>query len=411
MALTSIESPSSTALTETSKVSGVISDTDLSGHGAKITAPQNSHLPNQIDLVRTYLREIGRVPLLTCEQEIVYGKQVRQMRSLLEAKEALAKKLRYELTLGEWAMHVHVSETELNDTVRRGQRAKQKMIEANLRLVVAITKRYQKRGLELLELIQEGTLGLQRGVEKFDPTKGYKFSTYAYWWIRQAITRAIGEQGRTIRLPIHIVEKLNRIKKTQRLLSQRMGRTPTLTEVADELGLTPLQMREYLERSRLPMSLDVRVGNHQDTGLGELIEDSTNTCPEELLMQSELAAELEPLLAELKPQQRQILSLRFGLGDFEPLTLTETGRQLKLSREQIRQIEKMALKQLSGRYSQLGQSGDRTSPVAHSAQGDEVSAEAELSTESGKPEQLKLFDWSNGQAIVDPESSFSSAVK
>ena len=214
------------------------------------------------DMVRTYLREIGRVPLLSREQEIIYGKQVQQMMALLEAKEALTKETDHEPSLSEWAVRVDKSETELNHLMTQGKRAKQKMIEANLRLVVAIAKKYQKRNMEFLDLIQEGTLGLERGVEKFDPMRGYKFSTYAYWWIRQAITRAIAQQGRTIRLPIHITEKLNKIKKVQRELAQTLGRSPSPTEIAKELELEPAQIREYLNMARQPVSLDVRVGEN-----------------------------------------------------------------------------------------------------------------------------------------------------
>ena len=176
------------------------------------TVTEKNNTKFTADMVRTYLREIGRVPLLTREQEIIFGKQVQQMMRLIEAKEALAKKLGREVSLEEWTKEVGLSEAELKKTVLEGKRVKQKMIEANLRLVVAIAKKYQKRNMEFLDLIQEGALGLERGVEKFDPTRGYKFSTYAYWWIRQAITRAIAQQGRTIRLPIHITEKLNKIK-------------------------------------------------------------------------------------------------------------------------------------------------------------------------------------------------------
>ena len=219
------------------------------------------------DMVRTYLREIGRVPLLTREQEIIFGKQVQQMMKLVEAKDALTKKLDRSPTLEEWSHNVKLSETEVKQIVHQGKRAKQKMIEANLRLVVAIAKKYQKRNMEFLDLIQEGTLGLERGVEKFDPTRGYKFSTYAYWWIRQAITRAIAQQGRTIRLPIHITEKLNKIKKVQRELAQKLGRSPLPGEVAKELDLEPSQIREYLNMARQPVSLDVRVGDNQDTEL------------------------------------------------------------------------------------------------------------------------------------------------
>jgi len=294
------------------------------------------------DMVRTYLREIGRVPLLTREQEIVYGKQVQQMMPLLEAKEALTKKLRREPTLQEWASQANTSETELNEIVQRGQRSKQKMIEANLRLVVAIAKKYQKRNMEFLDLIQEGTMGLERGVEKFDPTRGYKFSTYAYWWIRQAITRAIAQQARTIRLPIHITEKLNKIKKVQRELAQKLGRSPSPSEIGKELELEPAQIREYLNLARQPVSLDIRVGDNQDTELQDLLEDD-GPSPEHYMTQESLRQDLDDLLSELTPQQRQVLNLRFGLEDGHELSLAKVGEQLNLSRERVRQLEHQAL--------------------------------------------------------------------
>jgi RNA polymerase nonessential primary-like sigma factor len=299
-------------------------------------------------MVRTYLHEIGRVPMLTHEQEIVYGKQVQQMMKIQETKEALKKQLDREPTQQELLEQTALSENELNQALRQGRRAKEKMIEANLRLVVSIAKKYQKRNLEFLDLIQEGTLGLERGVEKFDPTRGYKFSTYAYWWIRQAITRAIAQQARTIRLPIHITEKLNKIKRVQRELAQKLGRSASAAEIAEALELEPAQIREYLTASRQPVSLDMRVGDNQDTQLQDLLEDE-GPSPETYTAQEALRQDLDKLLAELTPQQREVLSLRFGLEDGRELSLAKVGERLSLSRERVRQLERQALDHLRRR--------------------------------------------------------------
>lgn len=341
------------------------------------------------DLVRLYLQEIGRVRLLGRDEEVSEAQKVqryirllelrnaaaakeegpiRQYVELIEVRDRLAAQLGHRPSLERWAIAAGVAEVpELKRIMAVGKRcwaeialltvealegvqtegieAKEHMIKANLRLVVSVAKKYQNRGLELLDLIQEGTLGLERAVEKFDPTRGYRFSTYAYWWIRQGITRAIATQSRTIRLPVHITEKLNKIKKAQRKISQEKGRTASIEDIAAELDMTATQVREVLLRVPRSVSLETKVGNEKDTELGDLLE-TDGISPEEMLMREALNRDLQQLLADLTSRERDVILMRFGLGDGHPYSLAEIGRALDLSRERVRQIEAKALQKL-----------------------------------------------------------------
>ena len=293
------------------------------------------HTPTSTDPVRLYLQDIGRVDLLTQEQELTLARLVQRREQLLREgdpdKDELAKD--------------ELADKERRLTLHRGKRAKERMIQANLRLVVSVAKKYQRRGLDLLDLVQEGTLGLERAVERFDPTRGFRFSTYAYWWIRQGITRALASQSRTIRLPVHITEKLNRIKRAQRELSARLGRLPCVAEIAQELNLSEALIRETLLQLPKPVSLEARVGKEQDMQLGDLLEDGHGT-PEQELAREQLHNDLEALLEDLSSREAEVIRQRFGLVDDTPRSLTEIGAAMHLSRERVRQIESRALLKL-----------------------------------------------------------------
>jgi len=304
------------------------------------------------DSIRAYLKSIGRVPLLSHEEEITYGKQVNVMMQLLKLKGHLAEELGYEPSFNEWAHAAEVDISDLDRVLILGRRAKQEMIKANLRLVVSIAKKYTQHGLDLLDLIQEGNIGLNRGVEKYDPAKGYRLSTYIYWWIRQAITRAIAMQGRVIRLPIHITEIITKIKKAQRHLSQELGHVASIEEIAEHLELQPERVRECLSHQRQTLSLEIRLGDDKDTELADLLP-SQDESPEEFVAQCSLRAHLEQLMADLTPRQREVLMLRFGFQNNRPLSLAEIGALLGLSRERIRQVEQQAVRKLKLHRAQL----------------------------------------------------------
>ena len=274
--------------------------------------------------VRVYLEQIGRYALLRPEQEVELARLVQRAQQLEQ--------------------QAQLSPTEKRE-LRRGRRARERMIQANLRLVVTVAKKYQQRGLELLDLVQEGTLGLERAVEKFDPTRGFRFSTYAYWWIRQGITRAIATQSRTIRLPVHVTEKLNRIKKVQQEIAANEGRIASMSDLARELGLSEETVRLTLMRVPRSVSLETRVGKDQDTQLGDLLEDGHAT-PEQQLTRDSLHNDLEELLEELTAREAEVIRRRFGLEDDTPRTLAEIGEGMALSRERVRQIETRALLKL-----------------------------------------------------------------
>lgn len=297
------------------------------------------------DSIRLYLQEIGRIRLLRAEEEIELARKIADLLELERIRDDLMDGLDHEPTDAEWADAVDMPLLAFQKRLHLGRRAKDKMVQSNLRLVVSIAKKYMNRGLSFQDLIQEGSLGLIRAAEKFDHEKGYKFSTYATWWIRQAITRAIADQSRTIRLPVHLYETISRIKKTTKLLSQEMGRKPTEEEIATRMEMTIEKLRFIAKSAQLPISLETPIGKEEDSRLGDFIESDGET-PEDEVSKSLLREDLEGVLGTLSPRERDVLRLRYGLDDGRMKTLEEIGQTFNVTRERIRQIEAKALRKL-----------------------------------------------------------------
>ena len=302
------------------------------------------------DSVRSYLRDIGRIPLLEHDEEILLGRQVQRMMEIKTCEDLLGNPTQEEL-----AASLEMTTKELKREMRAGKKAKDKMVTANLRLVVSVAKKYTKRNMELLDIIQEGTIGLVRGVEKFDPGRGYKFSTYAYWWIRQGITRAIAEKSRAIRLPIHVTENLNKLKKAQRELSQLNGEMPNVFQLAEHLGLTADEIKDLMCKARQPTSLEIKIGENRDTALIDLLEDETQL-PEMLLERQFIKEDIRELIRDLPEMQSAVISMRYGIGEdiLEPMSMTAIGQVLNMSRDRVRTLEQKAVRNLREHNQDIG---------------------------------------------------------
>lgn len=300
------------------------------------------------DNIGAFFKEMARYPLLTAEEEIILANDVKVMLEVETTRKKLTEEKQQKPSKADLVVALGLeSQRQLELLLYRGKVAKRKMIRSNLRLVVSIAKRYLNRGVPFLDLIQEGAIGLNRATEKFDPNKGYKFSTYAYWWIRQAITRTIANDARTIRLPIHIVEKLNKLKKAQRSLKQEFQRNPSETELAKELKMSVAQLRQLLELRRQSLSLNHRVGKAEDTELVDLLEDSDLQLPEERMNETMMRQEITDVLDDVLTQrEKDVICLRYGLSTSQPYTLEEVGGMFSLSRERVRQIQSKAMRKL-----------------------------------------------------------------
>ena len=297
------------------------------------------------DSIRVYLQEIGRIRLLRPDEEIELARKIADLLYLEQEAETYFHENERYPSVSEWAEQVSMPCRSFKRRLKLGRRAKEKMVQSNLRLVVSIAKKYMNRGLSFQDLIQEGSLGLVRAAEKFDHEKGYKFSTYATWWIRQAITRAIADQSRTIRLPVHLYETISRIKKSTKTLSQELGRKPSEEEIAERMEMTIEKLRFIAKSAQLPISLETPIGKEEDSRLGDFIESGTEN-PDQDVAKNLLREDLESVLATLSPRERDVLRLRYGLDDGRMKTLEDIGQIFEVTRERIRQIEAKALRKL-----------------------------------------------------------------